>query len=189
MSTWRHIAAAALLAAAAIMWAAEPLASGRPGTKVALIAAIAAGVLSVAQLVVITAPRLQAADYATILDRAADQLLSVIRAAPWAEVLLVALLALEALHPARPWHTGLLGIALLAYTFAIHLAETRARLGVLRAQLPVVAAGIGLLALAVGAAALPRLAAGPESTTVRLIAIIAAVIAAGLAVPLGGNRT
>ena len=62
---------------------------------------------------------------------------------------------LEALHRSRAWHTGLLGAALLAYLFAVHLAESRARLAVLRPQAPLIAAGLGLLALAAGAAALP----------------------------------
>ncbi len=188
-SAWRTTAAAALLTAAVIAWSAYPLDAGGRGTRVALIAAVAAGLLAIAQLVVISVPPLRSPDLSTIFDRTADRLLGFIRGAPWAEIAVVAVLALEALHPARPWHTGLLGVALLGYLLAVHLAETRARPAVLRAQLPVIAAGIGLLALAVGATALPGLGAGQVGTTVRIIAIVAAVVAAGLAVPLSGGST
>ncbi len=187
-SAWRTTAAAAVLAAAVIAWSAYPLDAGGGGTRVALIAAVVAGLLAVAQLVVISIPPLVAADLSTLLERTADRLLGFIRGAPWAEIMVVAVLVLEALHPARPWHTGLLGVALLSYLLAVHLAETRARPAVLRAQLPVIAAGVGLLALAVGSTALPGLGAGPAGTTVRIIAIVAAVVAAGLAVPVGGSK-
>jgi hypothetical protein len=102
--------------------------------------------------------------------------------------MIVAVLALEALHPARPWHTALLGAALLAYLFAVHLAETRARLSVLAPQLPVLAAGVGLLALAVGAAALPGLPHGTTSLVIRAVAVAAAVIVAAMAVPGSASR-
>jgi hypothetical protein len=184
----RTVATAALLAAAAIGWTAFPLNTGRAGTKITLIVAIVTAILSIAQLAVIMVPSLRAPDFATLPERIAERLLSFIRALPWAEVLLVALLVLEALHGARPWHTGILGIAILGYLFAVHLAETGARPGVLRAQLPVIAAGIGLLALAIGAAALPGLPGGSVSTAVRAIAVAAAVVAAGLAIPVGGSR-
>jgi len=72
----------------------------------------------------------------------------------------------QALHPARPWHTALLGLALLAFLFAVHLAETRAEPAVLRGQLPLIAAGVGLMALSIGAAALP----GVAVTAVSLLA-------------------
>jgi hypothetical protein len=187
-SAWRTTSAAALLAAAVIAWSAYPLDTGSRGTRVALIVAVVAGLLGIAQLVVISLPPLRVADLSTILERTADRLLGFIRAAPWAEIVVVAVLVLEALHPARPCHTGLLGVALLGYLLAVHLAETKARPGVLRAQLPVIAAGIGLLALAIGATALPGLGAGQAGTTIRIIAIVAAVVAAGLAVPMGGSK-
>ena len=39
--------------------------------------------------------------------------------------------------------SGLLGVALLAYLFAVHLAESRAGLAVLRPQVPLLAVGLG----------------------------------------------
>ena len=78
--------------------------------------------------------------------------LAQLRQVPWAEGAVLAALVLEVLHPARPWHTAVLGVALLGYLLGTHLAEAdpvRGTAGrVLRAQLPVLAAGLGLLVLA-----------------------------------------
>jgi hypothetical protein len=92
-------------------------------------------------------------------------------------------LVLEGLHRSRPWHTGLLGAALLAYLLAVHLAESRARLAVLRPQAPLIAAGLGLLALAAGAAALPA-ETGSAASLMAVLAALAAVVVAGLVVPV-----
>jgi hypothetical protein len=62
--------------------------------------------------------------------------------------------------PARPWHTAVLGAALIAYLLATHLAESDASPEVLRPQVRVLAVGAGLLALGAGAGMLP--AAGPR---------------------------
>ena len=95
----------------------------------------------------------------------------------------VAVLVLEALHRSPPWHTGVLGAALLGYLFASHLAESRARPAVLRPQVPLIAAGLGLLALAVGAAALPS-GTGSAAEVLALLAAVAAIAVAGLVVPV-----
>jgi hypothetical protein len=182
-AAWRTLTVAVLLAGLAIAWTAYPLHEGRAGTKITLTAAIVSGVLSITQLLFAGIPPRPSTGLTSLAERTADGLLSIIRAAPWAEVMLVALLGLEALHRARPWHTGVLGVALLGYLLAVHLTETRARPGVLRAQLPLLAAGIGLAALAVGAAALPVQPAGPSATTIRVIAVCAAVVAAALVIP------
>jgi hypothetical protein len=182
---WRTVAVCALLAAGTIWWAAMPLHGGRPGTRITLITAIAAALLGVAQ---VASVRPRQHDLPTGWHRAADLLAALVWAVPWPEVLLVAVLVLEALHPARPWHTGVLGVAIVAFLLAANLAETGAQPSVLRAQLPVLAAGLGLLALAVGAAALPALSPGPAATAARVAAVLAAVIAGALAVPVGGSR-
>ena len=96
--------------------------------------------------------------------------------------MVVAVLPLEVLHRSRPWHTGLLGVALLGYLLALHLAETSAEAGILRAQLPLIAAGIGLSALAVGNAELPW-HGGDLWPVIRVIAATAAVVAGGLTIP------
>lgn len=188
---WRATTATALLAAVVIGWAAFPLTTGKPGTRAALIAAIVTGVLSVAQLAVSAVRGLAGEQLSPLHERAAERLLNLLRLAPWAEGMLLAVLALEALHPVPPWHTALLGVALLAFLFAVHLAETGAAIGVLRRQAPLIAAGIGLLVLAIGAGTLPALPSGPASTLVRVIAIVAAVLVSAIAVPIavrGGRR-
>jgi len=177
------MAIAALLAAAAVAWSAFPLDSGGRGTRLALIAAIVTGVLSVAQVGLSGVPMLAAQSLATATERMAERLLSGIRAAQWAEGMVVATLVLEALHPAPPWHTAALGIALLCYLLAVHLAETRSGPAVLRPQLPLIAAGVGLLALGVGAAAMPGLPTGTTSLLAGGLAVVAAVFVAALTLP------
>jgi hypothetical protein len=167
------IAVAGLLAAAAIAWAALPLMADRPAAPIALIAAICTAALSVGRLALGDTER-GSSGLVTTMDRILDRLLRYLTAAQWPELTLVAVLILEALHPARPWHTALLGLALLAFLFAVHLAETRATPAVLRGQLPLIAAGVGLMALSVGAAALP----GVSVTAVSLLAGAGTVIAA-----------
>jgi hypothetical protein len=185
---WRAVVATALLAAVAIGWAAYPVDTGRPGTRLTVIVAVAAGVVTVAQVALATVPQMEAPAYGPFYLRWAEWLLGFIRGIPWPEVLVIALLVLEALHRPKPWHTGVLGVALLALLFAVHLAETGARPSVLRAQLPIIAAGIGLLALAVGAASVHEATTGTAFTAMRMLAIVAAVVAAALVVPVGGSR-
>jgi hypothetical protein len=185
---WRTVAATALLAAVTIGWTAYPLDTGRAGTRITLVVAIAAGVLTIAQTLLATVARVQAPDYAPFYLRSADWLLGFIRGTPWPEILVVALLVLEALHRAEPLQVGVLGVALLGLLFAVHLAETGAGPSVLQAQVPVIAAGIGLLALAVGVASVHETTSGPAYTAIRILAIVAAIVAAALVVPVGGRR-
>jgi hypothetical protein len=177
------IAVAAVLAAGCVIWAASPVHGGGPGTEVALIVAVATAALSVIRLAVAGLPRLTVPFLASAARQAADSAAEIVGAVPWAEGMLVAVLVLEALHPARPWHTGVLGLALLGYLFATHLAETRARPRVLRGQLPLLAAGLGLLALAVGAAALPGHPSGPAAFIATTVTVVATVIVVALVLP------
>jgi hypothetical protein len=177
-----RLTAAAALAAAVIVWAAYPVSGGASGTQLALVAAIATGALSVAQLVLATTMAREPDSFAWAA-RLAHQLVSVVRTLPWAELLTVAALVLEALHKSRPWHTAVLAVALISYLLSVHLAETETGARALRAQLPLVCAGAGLAALAVGVTALPGLPVGPAATALRIGAVVLAVLAAGLAVP------
>jgi len=183
----RAPAAAGLLAAVTIAWAVLPAAGAKPGLRVAVVVAVACAVASLAHLAV-GDTEIGGDAFDPPLVRLAAQAVHLIRTLPWSELMIIAVLALEALHHSRPWHTGVLGVALLAYLFAAHLAQTRTGPGALRPQLPVLAAGLGLLVLAVGAAALPRLHAGPGSELLRVLAVIAAVIAGGLALPATHRR-
>jgi hypothetical protein len=178
------MAAAALLGAACVAWSAYPLrAVGGPGPAIVVLAAccVAAGAAGLATL------GLASHDASPTFERLPVRLwhsaLDALRRTPWAEGAVLGALILETLHDSRPWHTGLLGVALLGYLLATHLAESAAPAGVLGGQLPVLAAGLGLLVLAVGAAMLPAAGAGPAADWLRVIAAIAALTAAALALP------
>ena len=181
------IAAAAALAAASVTWAAFPLTGGRAGTQPVLIIAIATAALSVTRLALAGGPRVTVPFLASAWRQATDWTVEAIGAVPWAEGMLAAALVLEALHPARPWHTGVLGLALLGYLFAVHLAETKAGPRVLRSQIPLIAAGTGLLALAVGAAALPGHPAGAAALLATAVTAVAAVVVVALILPGTGS--
>jgi hypothetical protein len=178
----RALALIGVLTAALISWAALP---GQPGAgpRIAVICAAAGGLASLAQLA-LAGLKPSSEPVVSIQDRLVATLVRAIKTIPWPEIMTVAVLVLEVQHPARPWHTGLLGVALLGYLFAAHLVETDARAGVLRPQLPLLAAGLGLLALAVAAAAVPALPAGSTSDVVRVVAVAAAVVVGVLVVPV-----
>ena len=102
---------------------------------------------------------------------------------PWEEGALLAVLWLEVLHPSRPWHTAVLGAALIAYLLATHLAESGASPRALRPQVRVLAVGAALLALGAGAGMLPAAGPGAGSALLRLVAAGALIAAAGLVLP------
>jgi hypothetical protein len=190
---WRHstarlVLAAALLGAACLIWAATPPGSaGGAGPAVtALAACCLAG--SAARLALASVPRPDTGTYPGPLDRLGAWGLDTLRRVPWAEGTTAGVLALEALHPARPWHTALLGVALTSYLFAVHLAESSTGRGepvaMLRSQAPVLAAGLGLLVLAAGSALLPGAGSGPAGAGLRAAAAIAALLACALAAPV-----
>jgi hypothetical protein len=181
------IAAASALATGVILWSAFPLSTGRAGTRPALAVAIVAGVMSIAQLAA-AAIRTRDTDGFAVLDQAARWLTELVKTPPWAELLIVAVVVLEVLHASRPWHTAMLGVALTGYVLAVHLTETGAGAGVLRAQLPLLGAGIALTALSVGAAALPHFMAGTADATIRIVVLVVAVVAVGLALPVWLGR-
>jgi len=171
-----------LLAALIIAWAAIPASGGRAGTRITIIVAVIAGVASLGRLAAAEA-QIGGHAFDTLPVRAAAQAVALTRMLPWSEVLILAVLVLEALHHAGAWHAGVLGVAVLAYLFAVHLAESGTRLRALAPQLPVLGAGLGLLVLAVAAAALPQLTGRPGEL-LRVLAVAAAVVAAGLALPV-----
>jgi len=182
-ASWPAGVVTAALAVAVTAWAALPLHAGGAGTRITFIFTIAVTVLSMGRQAVVAVPRLADRELSSSGERIAEALLDFLRMAQWAEGVVVGALVLEALHPSRPWHTAMLGVALLAYLLAVNLAETRARPRVLRAQLPVLATGCGLLALAVGAAYLPALPSGASSALILAVAIIATAVIAAMSVP------
>jgi len=170
------------LVAGTVLWAALPASGAGPGSRAVLIVASLCGALTVARL--LTDPAASGAGGLRAGPGAGfgRRLWTSVRAIPWAEGTTVAVLGLEALHPSRPWHTVVLGVAMIGFLLALHLAETDAGPAVLRPQLPLLAAGLGLAVLSVGAAALP--AAGQGSGWLAAIAAVAALLVAGLALPV-----
>jgi hypothetical protein len=164
------------------VWAAVPLAhSGWAGFALFLaILGVAAGALRLA-LAAVPEPE----DNYLLPGplRAWLKFLGTLRLVPWEEGALVAILWLEVLHPARPWHTAVLGVALIGYLLATHLAESGASPEALRPQVRVLAVGAGLLALGAGAGMIPAVGPGPGSALLRLVAAGALIAAAGLVLP------
>jgi hypothetical protein len=179
---------AGLLGAACVTWAAVPTGpAGRAAPALTLLAAccVAGGLVQLATVAVV--PPGPGA-YPGPLTRVGLWGLDWLRRLPWAEAVVLAALALEVLHPGRPWHTAVLGVALIAYLLATHLAESAGAHGeataVLRGQAPVLAAGLGLLMLAAASALLPSGGTGLPGGWLRAAAAVAAVIACALCLPV-----
>jgi MFS family permease len=173
---------AGLIGAGCLAWATVPPAhQGWAGFALFLaIVAVAAGVL---RLALADVPVPEDNYLLPVPLRAGLRLLEILRLVPWEEGALVAILWLEVLHPARPWHTAVLGAGLLAYLLTTHLAESDTSFGALRPQARVLAIGAGLLALGAGAGMLPALGPGAGSALLRLLAAAALITAAGLVLP------
>jgi hypothetical protein len=189
---WRHgparrVAAAGLLGAGCVAWAAEPASGAGPAGPVLIAAAACCVAGGVGQLGTAHLAPPGPGRYPGPLGRLGGWAADRLRRLPWAEGALLGALALEVLHPARPWHTAVLGVALTGYLLATHLAESAPARGepaaILRGQAPVLAAGLGLLVLAAASALLPTAGTGAPGDWLRAGAAVAAVLACGLALP------
>ena len=164
--------AVTVLAACAVAWAAAPMRGAHAGARPALTVAVGCACLAILRL---GAAMLASRSSAALREsRFTAWTHSVLNALPWAEIMTVALLAVEALHPARPWHTVALGVVVLAFLLMLHLAESGARLTVLRPVLPLIAAGLALAAFSALATTL--------SASGGLVAVIAAAGAVAVAI-------
>ena len=159
-------AAAALLGAGCVIWAAAPLVH-QGWANLAL-----AGVPAPEDSFLLPVP-----------IRAWLRFLETLRRVPWEEGAVIALVWLEGLHRSRPWPTAILGAALIAYLLATHLAESDASPGALRPQVRVLAVGAALLALGAGAGMLHATGPGAGSALLRLVAAGALIAAAALVLP------
>ena len=175
-------AAAVLLGAGCLIWAALPAAHGGWAgfTLTLAIAGVAAGGLRLALAAV---PVPDESYWPSPGVRAWRAFLDVMRQVPWEEGAVIGIAWLEVLHPSRPWHTAVLGAGLIAYLLIVHLAESDAPLATLRPQARVLALGAVLLALGAGAAMLPAAGPGAGSALLRLVAAGALIAAAGLVLP------
>lgn len=183
----RVVLAVALVAGAAVAWAALP-AGGTGGWGAPLLVAAcvcaAFSVLRLAAMLLAGRPGTtgRAGWYVPPAVQFAQRTWDGIVAVPWPQLLIVAAIMLEVEHPARPWHTAILGVVLLSYLLALQLAESGAAPSALRPQLPLIAAGSGLAALSAGAGLLSG--SVPGAPWLAAIAAVAALIAAGLALPV-----
>ncbi len=174
--------AAILLGAGCVVWATAPPVH-RGYADFALFLAIL-GVAAGALRLVLAAVPVPEENYLLPLPlQLCLRFLEVLRLVPWEEGALIAVLWLEVLHRARPWHTAFLGAALIAYLLATHLAESGASPDALRPQVRVLAVGVGLLALGAGAGMVPAVGPGAGSALLRLVAAGALIAAAGLVLP------
>jgi hypothetical protein len=173
---------AVLLGAGCVVWAAAPpVHKGWAGF--ALFLAIVGAVAGALRLALITVPVPEDSFLLPGPLRTWLRVLEVLRLVPWEEGAVVAVLWLEVLHSSRPWHTAVLGAALIAYLLVTHLAESGAPARVLRPHARVLAAGAVLLALGAGAGMLPAATPGAGSALLRLVAAGALIAAAGLVLP------
>jgi hypothetical protein len=182
ISVARPRIAAMALGVAAAAWAAAPLlGSGWPGLALAVAGCcVAAGSL---RLALQDVPELEEAYFASAPERAARAALVIVRLLSWEEIGCVALLWLEVMHPARPWHTAVLGALLVAWLLTVHIAESGTRAaGLLRRQAKIVAAGACLLALGAAGAFLPGATSG-AGAALHVLAAIAVIAAAVLVLP------
>jgi hypothetical protein len=177
----RARAVACLLAVAGLLWAALPLRDGGLGGVVGFVAACCVA-LSGLRLLVGWLPLPENAFLASPPMRAWLYLHNLLQLLPWEEAAVVAIIWLEVLHPARPWHTALLGVLLTGYLLVAHLAESGASPRVLRPQARILALGACLLAAAAFAAT-PAPVSGAGGSLLRVLAALAAIAAAGLVLP------
>jgi hypothetical protein len=189
MTGWRATittaGAASLLAAACVAWSAIPLRPTAPA-RLALVLAVALAALGVLRLALawVPAPGESGDRYVSGPERIVARLLLLLRLLPEEEGAVLAVLWLEVQHPARPWHTAVLGALLVAYLLTVHLDESGATPRTLRRQAPLLAVGACLLAAGAGAAMIPAVDTGAGPDWLRLLASAAAVSAALLVVPV-----
>jgi hypothetical protein len=175
-------AAAVLLGAGSVVWAAAPLVH-KGLANLALVLAICGVTGGALRLILAGVPVPEDAFWLPPPLRAWLWFLETLRRVPWEEGAVIAIVWLEVLHSSRPWHTAVLGAALIAYLLATHLAESGASPGTLRPQVRVLAVGAALLALGAGAGMLPAAGPGAGSALLRLVAAAALIAAGGLVLP------
>jgi hypothetical protein len=178
----KYITVVALLGATSIVWGAVPLpGTGAPGVLLLVVAAVcvAAGLLRLARKDTGRRERYMLPGAFTALAHSANDLL--LRAG-WETGAAVAVVVLEAMHPSRPWHTGLLAVVVTCYLLAVHQAESAIPAGALKGQARVLLASLALVVVATAVAMVPASAAEPG--WLEILAALAAMTAGALALPI-----
>jgi len=172
---------AALLGVACVVWTAVPWRGTGLAATVLVVASFCV-VMSSLRLLIGWLPRPQNQFLVSAPMRAWIWFHDVLRSPPWEEITVVAIIWLEALHPSRPWHTAILGLALTAFLLAAHLAESGSPVRALRPQVRVLLLGACLLAAGAGAGMISP-ATGSSGAVLRVVAALAAILAAALVLP------
>lgn len=183
----RALAGVTLLTAGVLAWAALPAPHAAALARPVLILAVCFGAGTLARLAAVGpgASRPPAPDlYQPLPERIVLRITGILTGIPWAQLLIIAVLASEAMHSRRAWHTIVLGFLVLAFVLVLQLAESGARLGVYRPQLPLLGAGVALAVLSAAAAGLPAGPVGLTSAWLAVLAGVAALVALALALPL-----
>lgn len=173
------------LGAGCVVWAAAPPVHTGYSNLALLLACL--GVVGGALRLALAAVPVPADAYMTAATHYWIRFLKILRLVSWEEGALAAVLWLEVLHPSRPWHTAVLGAALIAYLLATHLVESGASPRALRPQARMLAVGAGLLALGAGAGMVPAAGPGAGSTLLRLVAAGLLIAAAVLVLPYAAH--
>jgi hypothetical protein len=177
----RYILAVALLGATCTLWAAVPLhGTGAPGVLLLLVAAIcvAAGLLRLARK---DTGQQERYVFPGALMALANSANDVLLRAGWETGAAVAVIVLEAIHPSRPWHSGLLAVLVTCYLLAVHQAETAIPAVVFKGQTRVLLTSLALVVVATAVAMVPASAA--QSGWLEILAALAAMTAGALALP------
>lgn len=174
----------ALIGAAAIAWASVPVGEAG-GWGVALIVAaslaVAAGAL---RLALGDRPSQWGPLLPGTLDRLGDTVTSLLVVLAWEVIASVSLVVLEVLHPARPWHTCVLGVLVASYLLAVHRAEAIVPRGALARPARLSALGLGLLVLTAGIASLPSSGRGALAAWLEVLSALAAIVVAAMVLPV-----
>lgn len=175
--------AALLLGAACVVWTALP--PRHTGlADIALVVSIIGVAAGALRLALADVPQPEDDYFLAAPVRAWLTFHALLRALPWEEIAVAAILWLEVQHPSRPRHTAALGAGLVAYVLAVHIAESGAPAGqLLRRQARVLVAGACLIALGAGFAMLPVVGPGAGSALLRVLAAAAVIAAAALVLP------
>jgi hypothetical protein len=171
-----------LLGAGCVVWATAPLLH-KGLASLALVLAVCGVAGGALRLLLADVPVPEDAFLLSAPLQAWLRFLETLRRVPWEEGAVLAIVWLEVLHKSWPWHTAVLGAALIAYLLATHLAESDASPAVLRPQARVLAVGAGLLALGAGGGMLPAAGPGAGSALLRLVAAGAVIAAAAFVLP------
>ena len=173
-----------LLGATCTAWSAFPLGgTGAPGVLLVVLAG-ACVLTGALRLLTRSTPTAGAAPFSTVWSALVGTGLSLLLRAGWESMAVVAIVALEALHHSRPWHTGLLALVVVCYLMAVHQAESPVPAALSRGKARVLLVVLPLVAVTTGVAMVPAAGSGTASGWLEIIAALAAVTAAALALPL-----